>query len=50
MAIGIALTVLPDAQEDALKVVEVLSRTAIGLAFDGLSATISFTIYDPDED
>lgn len=49
MAIGIALTVLPDTQEEALKVVEVLSRAATGLVFDGLTCTVSFTVYDPEE-
>lgn len=50
MAIGIALTVLPDTQEQALKVVEVLSRAATGLVFDNLTCTISFTVYEMDEE
>lgn len=49
MAIGITLTVLPDTEPDATKVVEVLSRAAAGLAFDGLSVALSLGTYDEDE-
>jgi len=48
MAIGITLTVLPEEQEAAARVVEALSRVATGFAFEGLSVTISINTYEPD--
>jgi hypothetical protein len=49
MALGINLVCLPDTQEEAVHVVEVLARAATGLAFDGLTTTLSFTTYDPSD-
>lgn len=50
MAIGIRLTILPDTQEETVRCIEALSRVAAGLAFDGLSSSISIDLYDPDID
>lgn len=50
MAISITLSVLPDTQEEAIRAVEALSRAGTGLAFEGLTATLSFTTYEPEED
>lgn len=50
MAIGIRLTVLPDTQEEAIRTIEAVSRLAAGLAFDGLSSSISIDLYDPEEE
>lgn len=49
MSISITLTVLPESQEQAAQVVEVLSRSAAGLAFDGQSVSLMLTNYDEDE-
>lgn len=48
MAIGITVTILPKTQEEASRAMESLSRIAAGLAFDGLSVTISIDTYDPE--
>lgn len=48
-AIGITLTALPEKQEQAAKVTEVLSRAAAGLAFDGLTVSLSLTTYEDEE-
>lgn len=48
--IAVTLTALPDTQEDAARIVEVLTRTATGLAFDGLSVQVNITPYDTEED
>jgi hypothetical protein len=48
MAIGISVTIFPETQEEAVKVVEALSRVATGLAFEGLSVSISIHTYDLD--
>jgi hypothetical protein len=50
MAIGISLLILLDTQDEAVKVVEALSRVATGLAFDGLSVSISIHTYEPDSE
>ena len=46
MSISVNLTVLPESHEQATQVVEVLSRAAAGLAFDGLSVALSLTNYE----
>jgi hypothetical protein len=39
----------PETQEDAIKVMEVLSRACVGLGLDGLTTTISFITFDYEE-
>jgi len=48
--VGITLHVQPDTDQDAAKVVEVLTRTAVGMALDGISSEIRLTPYDHDPD
>jgi hypothetical protein len=48
--VGLALHVLPDTDADAAKVTEILTRAAIGLALDGISAEVRCTPYDHDPD
>ncbi len=50
MAIGITATILPDSQEEAIKAVEIIARAATGLAFEGISVSISINTYDGSED
>ncbi len=40
--------VLPETSEEAVKAVEVLSRAATGLAFDGINTSITITTYEPE--
>lgn len=49
-SIGITLTALPENQEQATKVVEVLSRAAAGLAFDGLTVSLALASYENEEE
>lgn len=44
--VGITLQALPDTDADAAKVTEVLSRAAVGLAMDGISADVKVVPYD----
>jgi hypothetical protein len=46
--IVISLTVVTDDQSEAVKAHEAMSRAAVGLALDGISATVTAGI--PDED
>lgn len=44
--LAISVNVNPETQEEAMKVVEVLSRTAAGLALDGISVSLNFTSFE----
>lgn len=46
--VGLALHVMPDTDEDAAKVTEILTRTAVGLALDGISCEVRCTPFDHD--
>lgn len=48
MAISVTLMVLPESQEQAAQVVDVLSRAAAGLAFEGQTVSLSLTNYEED--
>lgn len=48
--VGVDLSVLPSSDEEAAQVVEVLTRTAVGLALDGMSVQVRCTPYDHDPD
>ncbi len=50
MAISISAMVLPETSEEAVKAVEVLSRAATGLAFDGINTSITITTYEPEDE
>ena len=50
MAISVNLTVLPETESQASRVVEALARVATGLAFEGQTVSISITNFDPDEE
>jgi hypothetical protein len=48
--IGINLNVLPRTQEEAIKIIEVLSRAATGLALEGISVSLGITPYEGEEE
>ena len=50
MSLSISLHTHPESEEEAVKITEVLSRAAAGLAFDGVACGIQFTTYEPDSD
>lgn len=45
-SIAVSITIICDNQDAALKASEVLQRAAIGLALEGLSASMSFMQLD----
>jgi hypothetical protein len=50
MSIGISCTILPETQDEAVKAMEALTRVATGLAFEGISVSLSINSYEPDLD
>ena len=50
MILAVRLTVLCESQEQALRVVEVLSRPLVGLALDNLHGSLNVTPTDVEEE
>lgn len=49
-SIGVGMTVITQAEADAVKAFEVLGRAAVGLVLDGLNVSMNLTRFEVDED
>lgn len=50
MAISVSLTTLPESEEQAAKAAESLARVAAGLAFDGMTVSLTITNFDDSDE